>query len=188
MESIYYTVAGNGQVPRNVMVDIETLGLTPDSIILSIGACAVEAPNEVQFYQEISIHGQTGRCVDLDTVKWWMKQDIPPPMDGIVCLEHTLIDFARWLDEAFVSTTDLIVWASGTDFDISILKHAYESLDEGSVPWKYNNVRDYRTAYNFFSHIPRPEFVGDRHNALADAVHQAQHLALIMKHTEPYGG
>lgn len=185
MENVYK--AGLAKNCVSVMLDIETLGLTPDSIILSIGACAVEAPTEVQFYQEVSIHGQCGRCVDLDTVKWWMNQDISPPMGGIIPLPNVLANFTQWLQEAFVDKAELIVWANGTDFDISVLKDAYERAYVGAVPWKYNNVRDYRTAYKLFSHIARPEFVGDRHNALADAVHQASHLALIMEHMKVYG-
>jgi len=163
----------------NVMVDIETLGINPDSVILSIGACAVEAPTEVQFYQEISIHNQCGRYADLDSVKWWMNQPIKPPMDGVVSLEQTLVAFGNWLGDAFVERGKLIVWANGTDFDISILKHAYETNDAGAIPWKYNNVRDYRTLSKVCSHIPCSEFVGDKHNALADAVYQAQYLSVI---------
>jgi hypothetical protein len=67
------------------MIDIETLGLEPGSVILSIGAVAFGMDRKPdmpmkEFYVELDTK-QPQRVVDLDTVKWWMDQPNKPPMD-----------------------------------------------------------------------------------------------------------
>jgi len=94
-----------------------------------------------------------------------------------------LVDFCRALDEFTedFKSYEVIAWANGTDFDISIIKDALKQCGFGT-PWRYNNVRDYRTLAKLFPQIQRPTFVGEKHNALADAINQAEHLKLLLAH------
>ena len=83
------------------------------------------------------------------------------------------------------------VWGNGATFDNVILRASY---DREFVPciWKFWNDRDVRTivelgrviGINSRRDIP---FEGDRHNALADAKHQAKYVSaiwqqLLLKH------
>ena len=75
---------------RNIMVDLETLGTTPGSAILSIGACvfneAKEDPAPIasywagdnNYYRNIDLLDSTfrGLTVDPRTSKWWSEQSI----------------------------------------------------------------------------------------------------------------
>ena len=55
-----------------VMVDIETLGTGPTSVVLSIG---VFSP-QFTFHEYVDIDSQLtyGAQVNADTILWWMKQ------------------------------------------------------------------------------------------------------------------
>lgn len=163
-----------------VMVDIETLGLQPSSVILSIGAVVFDSHMLGDFYVELK-HNQPGRTCDLETINWWNQQTIPIP-NGTDSLYSGLDKFRSWVNQIKASS-ELEIWANGTDFDITILTHAVRQLDDFPVPWKYNAVRDYRTLYKLFPEVKRPEMDSSKkHNALEDAKHQAAHAELIFAH------
>ena len=157
----------------NIMVDIETLSTRPDATIISIGAVCLETDRE--FYAEVSPH--QNRHVDIDTIAFWFKQSVRPPLDSELNLSSALYAFSDFCKSN--SSGDFKIWANGTDFDITILADACRSRIL-PIPWKYNSVRDYRTLAKLLPHILRPEFVGDKHNALADAKNQAAHLKLLL--------
>lgn len=161
----------------NVMLDLETLGLGPDALVLSIGACVFDLEKGLgdRFYIEIDPKTSTGE-VDIDTIKFWMKEATKgnlPPMDGIWCHEHAFTEFYNWLQrKCDFQLSNLIIWTNGTDFDIPKCKNP---------PWKYSNVRDARTIFKLFSEYGLKPLRQDHHNALADAEWQAVYLTSILK-------
>ena len=148
------------------MVDIETYDVKPSAVILSIGATVITAPNNT-FYKELDPTTQFERTVSLATKEWWSKQPMPIPI-GPTYLYDALTEFARWI-KSF--NTEPVIWCKGTDFDVAILTHAYNSLHL-PVPWKYNNIRDCRTVFK----IAGWEAKKADHNALQDAIDQADDL------------
>lgn len=172
--------------PRNirVMVDLETMGLGADALVLSIGAVEIdsEARLDNKFYIEINPNTHPGN-IEIETMKFWMKQAFdgnPCPCEGIISLEDTLLNFIRWLDTLTTSNTDTFeIWTNGTDFDIPKLYYAFDEVGQ-EIPWKYNAVRDARTIYKLFgSKELEPAKNEDKHNALSDAIWQAKYLAHI---------
>ena len=158
------------------MIDIETMGTQPNAVILSIGACSVTDP-AITFYEELGLN-QAHRTYDGDTFKWWMQQEragnrIP---FGTSQLAATLQSLAMWLGQF----PDVKVWAKGTDFDCTILRNAYESL-QLNLPWKYNNVRDCRTIFKLLP-LDTGLFNQTPHNALADAQFQSRRLMEVLKY------
>lgn len=167
----------------NVMIDLETLGMGESAIICSIGACTfMTAEPQKTFYLMIDIEKQPGRVFDPSTVKFWMKQG-DAPVHGIMDLEHSLECFTDWLKDLIEPIT---LWANGTDFDIPMLKHAYQYYNL-KPNWKYDAVRDFRTLRKLFPQIKADEFVGVKHDALADAINQAAHLTKILHYMEDKG-
>lgn len=163
---------------NNVMVDIETLDNKPTSTIVSIGAVKF-GPNGYDecdtFYQVVDIQSciDVGLTVSADTVKWWMRQsdqarDVFQEVGGH--LASVLIGFSKWLP------SDCKLWGNGASFDNTILSNAYSVLNL-SQPWKFWNDRCYRTIAAMHD---RQRFQqGVHHNALDDAISQAQHLIQI---------
>lgn len=162
----------------NVMIDLETLGLGPDAMVLSIGAVVFDMQRELgdTFYIEINPETSPGK-MDVDTVRFWMqqaKEGNMPPMLGTWDHDNAFAQFYSWLqNKCNYKLADLIIWSNGTDFDIPKCKNP---------PWRYNNVRDARTVFKLCGHlvpkIPRGE---GYHNALSDAVWQAEYLTEILK-------
>ncbi len=173
---------------KHIMVDLETLGILPGSIILSIGAvpfCAARGiVGDEQFYRIIS----TDSCKrhnlreDAETRAWWMEQ--PFEVRGVIDLaeicEASLIEVLNGFN-AFVESfgPDVHIWGNGADFDNAALQVAYARA--GLKPaWNFRTNRCFRTLRGLRPDI-RVERSGARHNALDDAVTQARCAAAIFQ-------
>lgn len=166
---------------QDVMIDLETLGTAADSAILSLGAVvfdpATDKISDDAYYATISLDSNlsSGRTISQDTVSWWMKQspgaqEIFHTKDKLP-LSEVLEEFSDWLADK-----EYTVWSNGADFDLPMLAHAYARAGM-KVPWKYSNTRCFRTLKNLpgANKAKLPAQV-NAHNALADAVWQAQAL------------
>lgn len=174
----------------HLMIDFETLGLRPNSVILSAGVCSVPPSlvPEAQWYGEFDALEQEGapynRVTDPDTLTWWLAKGYMPTgelslRDGIISLQAHIANLAQQYR--------LELWANGTDFDIPLF---YSALDQQNCPspFKYNSVRDYRTMRKAFWEVPFLPFEGKKHHALHDAMNQAAHLNLIFDHIQKLRG
>lgn len=162
----------------HVMVDIETLGVIPSAVILSIGAITiVNSPvPEWNFYQELDTDTQFERTKSQSTIDWWAKQPEGLMPKGSTDIRKALSNFHEFFSHL---RAEPIVWCKGTDCDIAILTHAFTQYHM-PVPWKYDAVRDFRTLKKLFPHYSYPANP-NAHNALADAKHQAEELKAIFK-------
>lgn len=170
---------------QNIMIDTETLGTTADAIILSLGAVRFDlATGEIDdagFYGSVSIESnlQYSRRLGEDTLLWWLKQTAAAQQvyhEPKQPLALVLDDFADWLGAG-----DNFMWSNGADFDLPLLAHAYTQIGR-EVPWQFWNSRCFRT----YKNLPGAKLVsspitGIKHNALSDALSQAQHLCAIHK-------
>lgn len=166
-------------MPRNVMVDLETLGLSADSTIVSVGAVVFTKDGiEAEGYWPLHLD-QPDRHADLGTIKWWMQQDDAARSvfseKTVVALRHALEELARQFDK------DTLIWCNGANFDEPMLAHAYKQAGL-RTPWAYKNVRCFRTVRAQHRDVDVGE-QGTKHNALDDARWQAQTLIAIMQKT-----
>jgi hypothetical protein len=172
------------------MVDLETLGTAPGSVIISIGAVAfAEGMPEHQWNlfdaKPIKVRSsrQVSLTIDEGTLAWWMHQsdeargllDCALGSAGGLTIHQALGEFIDWFP------TGACLWGNGSDFDNVLLKAAYDAV-ELAIPWRYSGNRCFRTVKNVFRQVPPPEFSGLRHDALADALHQTRHLQAIFAH------
>lgn len=167
------------------MLDHETLGTRADAVILSIGAVKFDLETGViedqGFYASISIESnlEYGRRIQEDTLLWWFKQGAEA--QGVyheekIALPVALENFSDW-----VGTDDYTIWANGPDFDTAMLAHAYSQV-QMETPWAFWNSQCVRT----YKRLPgasavKVPFKGVKHNALADAYHQAELVCAIHK-------
>ena len=171
---------------RNVMIDIETLGTKATSVVLSIGAVEFEfGKNELgqEFHRRVSIDSCLDHGLTLDgrTLEWWMDQSdeakdvFRRPGDP---LSEVLLDFQT----AFNFEGE--VWCNGAAFDVPILENAFHATKR-VPPWKFCNVRDYRTVCNLvsrdaFKRLKVKPIIA--HDALEDAKAQTLTLLAMMEH------
>lgn len=167
------------------MIDLETMGLKPNAAIVSIGAVVfTESQIAEQFHMPVSLASCTshGLTTDPSTVDWWMKQSAEArsswQRDDAPSLGDALSAFSQWLsDVSGRSERNLRPWGNGADFDLVLLKSAYNALN-ADPPWRYYNHRCFRTIKGLFD-VPELPRHGVHHNALDDAISQAQHLQRI---------
>jgi DNA polymerase III epsilon subunit-like protein len=162
-----------------VMLDLETLGQRPGSVILAIGAVKF-ADGEItsSFYERVDAEScvALGLRMDVSTVMWWFQQadaarlEVTKPGRP---LADVLRDFSAWLGDENVE-----VWGNGAAFDNVILDDAYDKAGLPR-PWKWSNDRCYRTVKQMRRDVPLPRS-GTHHNALDDAKSQAMHLMAIL--------
>lgn len=170
--------------PKNktdLMIDIETLGTTPGSAILSIAAVPFNIFSPLEhFYQKVSQKSciEVGLTVDDATVDWWNKQPIEVQQEAFSGRVHISVVLAKL--SSYIETLGPVrVWGDGASFDVPLLEAAYAKC--GLKPkWKYYDSMCYRTLKNLFPHMA----VGAakmKHNALEDARYQASVCEQILK-------
>lgn len=167
---------------KGICVDIETLGTSPDTVILSIGACVWNLDSNTVsdcYYSEIK-STQFKRTTDADTLEWWkIQRELGTHFpDGKESLRTVLGDFCAWTAKHVGP-----IYSNGTDFDITILTHALKQEDY-LIPWAYYAVRDYRTLRQLFPHVKAPQANSKKHHAMYDAIYETQHLLEILRHID----
>lgn len=161
----------------HIMIDIETLGTKPGSVILTVGAVAFD---ERGVHHDKAAHWaidpasctELGLVIDPATVKWWMKQSDAARAAAFTPdaqrLTRTLIELA----DVFVLWGGEQVWCHGATFDVPLLDAAYHAAC-AQAPWAFWNVRCTRTLYDLAG-IEVDRSKGTHHNALDDAINQAE--------------
>lgn len=169
----------------DIMIDLETMGVSAGCPVLSIGAVSLNETH--QFYEKVSLESciAYGLKVNPDTAAWWQKQGEVAKHEafsGTKELHVVLGEFADWFRNVERIEGDAFIWGNGADFDLPILAAAYEAVGM-KKPWKPFNGRCYRTIKNWaqFKRITPPPFEGTKHNALSDAILQARHLLKILR-------
>lgn len=173
----------NIDISREVVLDLETLGVTPGCVVLSIGACTVD--QRYTFYRAINIQDSLAQCFHKEaaTEEWWKEQQIKNPkaaeavISGPYTVREALGEFAYWYKELIGATA---IWGNGSDFDRPILAAAYKLVGM-EVPWSYRHARCFRTLKALYSDVETPTFAGIKHHALDDALNEAAHLQKIIQ-------
>jgi hypothetical protein len=157
-----------------VVFDIETLGVTRDSVVYEVGALRVRLDAEAGAMDVLAeghwrLHGrdQEGRREDPGTLEW--MEGVPGRMDALakaraegVAVPEFLEAFRPFFDEGALG------WCRGTHFDMVILEHLLEQ-HELRPPWRYDQVLDLRTLHRIAGYLGRPDEDPEMpHDALAD--------------------
>lgn len=178
---------------QDVMIDLETMGNSANAAIVSIGAVFFDPETKQlgkKFYERVSLRSshEIGLSIEPDTTLWWMEQPdaarIELTLPGMH-IEDALIDFSElFLGEKTTgkNTQNIRIWGNGAAFDNVILSNAYKKA-KIKQPWEFWNDRCYRTMKAMNRDVP---FVrtGVAHNALDDAISQANHLMAILDKLE----
>jgi hypothetical protein len=163
-----------------VMIDIETLGTRPGSVVFAVGVVpfgrgGVEAGEKYLLPVEPQV--DAGMRIDPLTLAWWLEcednqkgsmRDLRraltlPPLEYGPTLDGLVYDLAGMIGEK----TE--VWACGPDFDLRLLESLF--VEAGlDLPWHYGQCRCFRTWRKTVG-APKPL---NGHDALQDARNQAE--------------
>jgi hypothetical protein len=165
-----------------LMVDLETLAVSPRAVVLSLGAVHFDPrgsgiQKELYFKIDLDEQDQLKREIDPNTIDWWAKQD-PRIMEeafsaeGRISLTDAVDQFHKfaWGCDSF--------WSHGSAFDLVIIEDIYRQLNR-SIPWPYWKMRDTRTLFDLGFDPKMPQ--ESKHDALADAKRQAIGVQNVFK-------
>lgn len=138
---------------NHFMIDIETMGTLPGSVILSIAA-AHFSPTTGEIYNSIHVrpdpHDQErqGYRKDFDTIKWWMGQS-QEAKTALFCerpipFYDALYEVKNFFDRTPLQDGGERVWCRGPDFDAAHLNFAYQQQNI-PLPWNFWESRCHRT-------------------------------------------
>jgi hypothetical protein len=166
-----------------VMLDLETLGTEPGSVIVAIGAVRFNRlAVGKQFYIRVDAQScmEAGLKLDVSTVLWWLKQSDEARLE--LCKEGVPLAAALQQFTGFLEADeDVEMWGNGAAFDNTLLAAAYKAMHL-TPPWAFWNDRCYRTIRALNPEIKATR-TGTHHNALDDARTQAEHLIAILNAT-----
>lgn len=161
------------------MLDLETMGNSPNSAIISIAAVYFDETGVGRsFYHKVRLESScaAGLEMDADTVLWWLKQndaaraEFETKGEPLYYVLRKLTDFIK---------PDVKIWGNGASFDNVILGNAFKKCNM-PVPWRFSKDRCFRTVKNLFPNITIPENT-EKHNALADAIWQAKYCSRALR-------
>ena len=166
---------------RDVMIDIETLGKTPDATVLTIAGITfdrmgnygmVADPTTLDFfYARVEVDNQN-RQIDDDTVQWWSMQPEEAKAEAFHPDERLPLAAAMKLLNQWAVGADRY-WANGVQFDFGILESCNRQLGYGNA-WQFWQVLDARTIYKLVPDHFIPQ--NNNHHSLWDCLSQIQRL------------
>jgi hypothetical protein len=178
-----------GETPKiinptpHLMLDLETLGRGPQSVITQIGAAYFNMDGDIGGKFSVNIQIQDclnhGLIIDGSTIKWWFEQ----PESA-----RTWIKDAKTLSEALnafrvFSFNAKHVWSHST-FDIPIITNAYRILGQGT-PFNYHDMCDLRTLTwlwgGDYKKLKEKHPQENKHDALSDCLYQIKYATYCFK-------
>lgn len=166
----------------HIMIDIETLGTRPGSVIAAIGAVAFDPvagtldDDDLLLHVDLASAQKCGLRIDAETVGWWLRQSEMARGETFAAAGRDTLDGSlQCLTEFWRSKRAPFAWSHGAGFDLVLLESAYFACSL-IVPWKFYNARDTRTIYALACINPKDYFGPGTtaHNPLDDARAQAK--------------
>ena len=171
----------------DLSLDIETISTKHNALVLSIGMCWFDKnhPDESIIplpivYPSLDQHASH---VDAQTVRWWMNHG-----DSAKSVFSDSVEEQRVpLSVACVTIMEAVrdadrIWAKDPDFDCIILSRFLDSYGPRGFKWPFWKNRSVRTMLDVVPSTKGLVFDGTRHDALADAVHQAKQMQACFSH------
>lgn len=168
------------EMTMHCIIDIETLGVTPGSCILSISAvCGNDS-----FSKAIDLGSHPG-TICRETLKWWFSDKVSDNARTISLFsprhECSLRECLESLVEFIESHTNAIYfWAQGPVFDYGHLEYWLKHYDL-PIPWQYYQIRDIRTIQGFIPLVKLDQLVSSRPNDKHTSLGDAKYEQLVLK-------
>ena len=173
---------------RDLMIDIETLGTSPDSVVLSVGMVrfnpvSLSVAEAHCFSIDIQAQLDIGRKINGGTLIWWMDK----PEKALMLREQIAPSGTPPLDiEKALSAIHSVakkahrIWGNGVGFDNTIIHSLGRDFAAFDV-WPYWNDRCFRTFARLFDPEAKLRPAQADHNPLEDAKLQMRWMAAIVE-------
>lgn len=172
---------------KDVMIDMETLGVNKRAVLLDIALIQFDI-NTGQIGETMHMvcdrasQEAVGRTVDKSTIEWWDRQS----EDARTIIDESEHSGVEW-DTVLLTVQNFlktikgsIVWSNGANFDIAILEEAF--LQANIVqPWTMWKTRCVRTLHDIVKEITHTAWKKDvqpptvAHNSISDCEYQIRY-------------
>ena len=169
---------------NNFMLDLETLGLKSDSVILTIGIVQFDLKTgktgaEVEIALDWQDQVNNRAKIDANTVKWWMEQEDAAiktlVKKHMVTVKRSAEIIKEFFDKNCKDLRETKLWGNGVSFDNVMLRNLYARHD-CNFPLPYWCDNDVRTLVTLCDINPSDyPFTGIKHNAIDDCKHQIKY-------------
>lgn len=180
----------------DVMIDLETLDVTPTATILTIGAVRfdpfgddIAEPDCDKLYLRVDIDScdKYGGTVSQSTLDWWASQSKEAQEEAFD--PNGRIDITDAMNQLYkFCWGGKRVWSHGASFDVVILENYFRKVGK-AIPWQFWEVRCTRTLFDIGIDPKRPPVL--KHHALEDAWNQAvgvQNVFRTLRSSTKYDG
>jgi DNA polymerase III epsilon subunit-like protein len=170
----------------DVMIDLETLDVTPTASILTIGAVRfdpfgddIAEPSCDKLYIKVDLDScdRYGGTVSDSTIEWWSNQSKAAQEEAFDPLGRIPIEEAMNQLYKFCWGGKR-VWSHGATFDIPICEFYFRKVGK-AIPWQFWEARCTRTLFDIGIDPKRPPVL--KHHALEDAWNQAVGVQNVFK-------
>lgn len=171
---------------EDVMLDLETLGTGSGAAVISVGlVCFDQWGSDANASLHMGISKPEGN-IEIDTTLWWLRQ----PDEA----RKRIVDMVQGGDTELIVCSCIAsfvrqygvkkLWSNGPSFDERLLREMFDrNIGAGRFPLAYNCGRDYRTIMDVSAllGVPKVDREGVAHDALSDAIHQANNVAAVLR-------
>ena len=171
---------------KHGMIDLETLGNTHDTVVLTIGACKFNPFTNEEPFEKLHLKlnvtqqkEEMNRQVNQDTLMWWGRQPADVREEAFCPENRISIEDAHSVVKEWASDISTI-WCQGPSFDFPILKHLFESNDL-ITPWDWWRERDARTVEKLIPFDKKEVIDFSAHRADEDCVAQSKTIQYVFK-------
>lgn len=173
----------------NIVLDLETLGLSEDAAIIQIG-CVVplfdqyKIPGIIPTFEttisyEVALSSEFAK--DHSTLEWWEKQPNSTRLNvfsGQNSYEDALDQFKFWLETIKSKGLTPRIWGRGPEFDNRLLEYTLFCYNMGGL-WNFRDNHSLRTLEALFP-VDMVEVEDEiKHTALGDARYEARMMHQI---------
>lgn len=168
-----------------MMVDIETLGNSSNSVLLSIGAVMFDietGETGQQFRVDIDAESciKAGLHMDVSTVMWWLSQPKESQDSVVKSGGETLYEAISQLSLFIKAHSPDGIWGNGVRFDLGIIENACHAVGF-KTPWPFWTERDVRTLVSFAPDV-KSSIINDLpHDPISDCLYQIKYCSAIYR-------
>ena len=131
----------------DVMVDIETLGLVPKSVITQIGVMPFKMDGDF-FSMGVNLHVDVDSClknmgiIQGQAFYWTVQNNLKSVVNE--ARKSSINDALKLISLYIRDQEPEHIWAKGPQFDCTILESWFNHF-ELPIPWEYHQLKDVRT-------------------------------------------
>lgn len=170
---------------KHLIVDVETLGIHEDSVVLQVTAAMFDPEKPGEFFDKLFIKNWKlnakmqvkSRKVDRDTLKFWEEQPIEVQRAAVIPhkddIEPEIFcdEMTEWINSFKYNKRADMFWQRGSkDSDWLTSLFMMNGYEFNQMPWSWGRIREIRTAVDVLGQSSKLNGYPDNVDELRDMI------------------